>query len=190
MASAYFKQFAIKNNLTIDYGYMYGKYKNFYISLRETLGSTKVLYIITRLGEDKENLKKVLSVFDEVELPKYRITNLERKENYLSFTFELSNDKAHLVSTFLDKFIQSYLDCGLECETICPICNGHLMRDALEAAHYCVNPDCPARVVESMIHFASRDAMNIDSLGDKKIEFLYGIKRKPRLPNFKSTLYF
>lgn len=57
--------------------------------------------------------------------------------------------------------------------TICPICNGHLMRDALEAAHYCVNPDCPARVVESMIHFASRDAMNIDSLGDKKIEFLY-----------------
>ena len=47
------------------------------------------------------------------------------------------------------------------------------MRDGLEAAHYCVNPDCPARVVESMIHFASRDAMNIDSLGDKKIEFLY-----------------
>ena len=57
--------------------------------------------------------------------------------------------------------------------TTCPICKGHLMRDGLEAAHYCVNPDCPARVVESMIHFASRDAMNIDSLGDKKIEFLY-----------------
>ena len=57
--------------------------------------------------------------------------------------------------------------------TICPICKGHLMRDGLEAAHYCVNPDCSARVVESMIHFASRDAMNIDSLGDKKVEFLY-----------------
>ena len=51
--------------------------------------------------------------------------------------------------------------------TICPICKGHLMRDGLEAAHYCVNPDCSARVVESMIHFASRDSMNIDSLGDK-----------------------
>lgn len=129
MASAYFRQFAIDNHLTVDYGYMYGKYKNFYISLRETLGSTKVLYIITKLGEDKENLKKVLSVFDEVELPKYRITNLERKENYLSFTFELSNDKAHLVSTFLDKFIQSYLDCGLECETICPICKNKILDD-------------------------------------------------------------
>ena len=57
--------------------------------------------------------------------------------------------------------------------TTCPICKGHLMRDGLEAAHYCVNPDCSARVVESMIHFASRDAMNIDSLGDKKVEFLY-----------------
>lgn len=57
--------------------------------------------------------------------------------------------------------------------TTCPICKGHLMRDPLEAAHYCVNPECSARIVESMIHFASRDAMNIDTLGDKRIEFLY-----------------
>lgn len=42
-----------------------------------------------------------------------------------------------------------------------------------EAAHYCINQDCPARVVESMIHFASRDAMDIDTLGDKKIEQLH-----------------
>lgn len=53
---------------------------------------------------------------------------------------------------------------------VCPICNSHLVRFEDEAAHYCINQDCPARVVESMIHFASRDAMNIDSLGDKKIE--------------------
>ena len=36
-----------------------------------------------------------------------------------------------------------------------------------------INQDCPARVVESMIHFASRDAMNIDTLGDKKVEFFH-----------------
>lgn len=47
MASAYFRQFAIDNHLTVDYGYMYGFYKNFYISLKETLGSTKYLYIMT-----------------------------------------------------------------------------------------------------------------------------------------------
>lgn len=55
----------------------------------------------------------------------------------------------------------------------CPICGSHLVRFEDEAAHYCINQDCPARVVESMIHFASRDAMDIDTLGDKKIEFFH-----------------
>lgn len=55
----------------------------------------------------------------------------------------------------------------------CPVCGSHLVRMPDQAAHYCINQDCPARVVESMIHFASRDAMNIDSLGDKKIEQLH-----------------
>ena len=55
MASAYFRQFAIDHGLTVDYGYMYGKYRDFYISLKETLGSTKTLCIITHLAEDKEN---------------------------------------------------------------------------------------------------------------------------------------
>lgn len=57
--------------------------------------------------------------------------------------------------------------------TICPVCGQPLVRYEDEAAHYCINLDCDARVVESMIHFASRDAMNIDGLGDKKVEFLY-----------------
>lgn len=55
----------------------------------------------------------------------------------------------------------------------CPICDSTLVRFPDEAAHYCINQDCPARVVESMIHFASRDAMDIDTLGDKKIEFFH-----------------
>lgn len=55
----------------------------------------------------------------------------------------------------------------------CPICGSKLIRFADEAAHYCVNQDCPARVVESIIHFASRDAMDIDTLGDKRIEFFH-----------------
>lgn len=57
--------------------------------------------------------------------------------------------------------------------THCPICHSELVRFPDEAAHYCINQDCPARVVESMIHFASRDAMDIDTLGDKKIEFFH-----------------
>lgn len=57
--------------------------------------------------------------------------------------------------------------------THCPICGSELVRFPEEAAHYCINQDCPARVVESMIHFASRDAMDINTLGDKKVEFFH-----------------
>ena len=57
--------------------------------------------------------------------------------------------------------------------THCPICGSELVRFPEEAAHYCINQDCPARVVESMIHFASRDAMDIDTLGDKKAEIFH-----------------
>lgn len=55
----------------------------------------------------------------------------------------------------------------------CPVCHSELVRYPDEAAHYCINIDCPARVIESMIHFASRDAMNIDTLGDKRVEFFH-----------------
>lgn len=53
---------------------------------------------------------------------------------------------------------------------MCPDCGMPLHRFEDEAAHYCVNSDCPARVVNSIAHFASRDAMNIDGLGEKKVE--------------------
>lgn len=52
----------------------------------------------------------------------------------------------------------------------CPDCGSELVRFPDEAAHYCINQDCPARVVESIIHYASKDAMDIISLGDKTVE--------------------
>lgn len=54
--------------------------------------------------------------------------------------------------------------------TQCPSCGGNLVRYPDEASHYCINPDCPARVIESIVHFASRDAMNIEGLGYKTVE--------------------
>lgn len=54
--------------------------------------------------------------------------------------------------------------------TDCPVCGSKLVKEKDEVDYYCVNLDCKARVVESLIHFASRDAMNIDGLGDKRIE--------------------
>ena len=53
---------------------------------------------------------------------------------------------------------------------VCPVCGSPLHRFEDEAAHYCINADCPARVVSSIAHFASRNAMNIEGLGEKKVE--------------------
>lgn len=60
--------------------------------------------------------------------------------------------------------------------TLCPVCQSKLERNEEEADTYCLNIDCKARVIEAMIHFASRDAMNIDGLGDKKVELLHELQ--------------
>ncbi|MBP2666902.1 MAG: ligA [Firmicutes bacterium] len=54
----------------------------------------------------------------------------------------------------------------------CPECGKPVIRKPGEAAHRCVNPDCPAMAREGLIHFVSRDAMNIDGLGPSIIETL------------------
>lgn len=55
----------------------------------------------------------------------------------------------------------------------CPVCQGDLIRFDQEADTYCVNVDCPAKIKEALIHFASREAMNIDTLGEKRVEQLH-----------------
>ena len=52
----------------------------------------------------------------------------------------------------------------------CPVCGGEVRRLENQAAVKCINPECPAKISREIIHFASRDAMNIDSLGEKIIE--------------------
>ena len=55
----------------------------------------------------------------------------------------------------------------------CPKCNSELVRKDGEADYYCPNEYCEERVKNSLIHFSSRKAMNIDTLGDKLVEQLY-----------------
>lgn len=70
-----------------------------------------------------------------------------------------------------------------EFPSLCPVCEKPLHRDGEEAAHYCLNAKCPAQVVESMIHFASRDAMNIDTLGEKRIQQLHNLGLLQSIPD-------
>ena len=57
--------------------------------------------------------------------------------------------------------------------TTCPCCGEAIVRKEKEADWYCVNSMCPDRLVNGLIHFASREAYNIDSLGDKLVIQLY-----------------
>ena len=52
--------------------------------------------------------------------------------------------------------------------TVCPVCGTPLIRK--DAMHFCLNPNCDARKVESIIHFSSKDAMDIEGLGEKVAE--------------------
>src|SRR5271169_4818031 len=54
----------------------------------------------------------------------------------------------------------------------CPVCGGKVVREEGEVASRCINIDCPARLKESIRHFASRGVMNIDGLGDALIDQL------------------
>ena len=55
---------------------------------------------------------------------------------------------------------------------VCPECGEPLTR--VQGLHYCLNKECPSRKIEGIIHFASRDAMDIDGLGESIVEEFYG----------------
>ena len=54
----------------------------------------------------------------------------------------------------------------------CPVCGGRVLREEGEAAVRCINTNCPARLKESLQHFASRTVMNIDGLGEAIVDQL------------------
>ncbi len=57
--------------------------------------------------------------------------------------------------------------------TNCPMCNSQLIKKEGQVDYFCPNDKCPARHIEGLIHFVSRDAMNIDGLGDRIVEDFY-----------------
>ena len=55
---------------------------------------------------------------------------------------------------------------------VCPVCGAEVVREEGEAATRCIGIECPARTLRNIVHFASREAMNIDGLGEAIIEQL------------------
>ncbi len=57
----------------------------------------------------------------------------------------------------------------------CPKCGSPIVKDGSEVLYFCKNPECGGRILEGIIHFASRAAMDIEGLGEKQIEQLYSM---------------
>ena len=64
----------------------------------------------------------------------------------------------------------------VEVPTVCPVCGSSVLNDEEEVAIRCIGIECPAQQLRSIIHFASKEAMNIDGLGPALLELL--IKEK------------
>ena len=68
----------------------------------------------------------------------------------------------------------------------CPVCHTKLFKEEEEAVWRCVNIDCPAQVVERIIHFVSKDAMDIRGLGDANVRKFYDLKLLQDIPGVYS----
>ena len=56
--------------------------------------------------------------------------------------------------------------------TQCPVCGGEIVREEGEVASRCINTNCPARLKESILHFAARGVMDIDGMGEALVDQL------------------
>ena len=64
----------------------------------------------------------------------------------------------------------------------CPVCNHKLVKPEEEAVWRCINPQCPAQVVERIIHFVSKDAMDIRSFGEANVKKFYELGLLKSIP--------
>lgn len=78
-----------------------------------------------------------------------------------------------VVSVVLDR--RTGYEIPFKMTDICPICGSRLIRRESEAAYYCTNLNCDAKHIEGLIHFASRNAMNISGFGDSITEDFYNM---------------
>lgn len=63
----------------------------------------------------------------------------------------------------------------------CPDCGSELVK--VEAMHFCMNKNCPSRNIETLIHFASKDAMDIDGMGEKVCEEFFAMNYISSIPS-------
>jgi len=71
----------------------------------------------------------------------------------------------------------------------CPVCHSAVYKEEGEAISRCLNPSCPARIRESILHFASRRAMNIEGLGEALVDHLLTAGLVKKIPDLYHLKY-
>ncbi|MDR3763125.1 MAG: NAD-dependent DNA ligase LigA [Acidobacteriota bacterium] len=109
--------------------------------------------------------RATLHNYDEIERLSVRVGDwvlVERGGDVIPKVVRVANDAAH----------QPVEPRPFHMPTVCPECGGHVVRAEGEVNHYCVNAACPAKLRESLQHFASRRVMNIEGMGEALVDQL------------------
>jgi DNA ligase (NAD+) len=77
-----------------------------------------------------------------------------------------------------------------EMRSDCPVCSFPLVRKIGEADHYCSNPECPGKNINQLIHFSSRVAMDIDTLGERVVEIFHELGYLNNIPDIYRLYHF
>ncbi len=108
------------------------------------------------------------------------------KEKYLKIGDEVLIERAGDV---IPQIVKSLVELRNGTETIiefpkqCPVCKSELFKEDEEAVWRCINIECEAQVVERMIHFVSKDAMDIKSFGEANVRKFYALNLLKDIPN-------
>lgn len=108
------------------------------------------------------------------------------KEKDLKIGDTVLVERAGDVIPYIVKSLAELRD-GSETEIIypkkCPVCQSELYKEEGEAVWRCINIECPAQAAEKMIHFVSKDAMDIRSFGEANVKKFYGLGLLKDIPN-------
>lgn len=108
------------------------------------------------------------------------------KEKDLKIGDTVLVERAGDVIPYIVKSLAEVRD-GSETEIVypknCPVCESELYKEESEAVWRCINIECPAQAAERMIHFVSKDAMDIRSFGEANVKKFYGLGILKDIPN-------
>ena len=147
-----------------------------------------IIFTVGRTGQITPN-----AVLDPVIVMGSTISRatLHNEDNVVSLGLKIGDIVAiHKAGDVIPEVIRALPErrCGNEKDFVmiktCPICGSTLVKKGDTVDYFCVNDDCPKRNIELLIHFASKNAMNIDGLGDRIIEDLYNMKYVLNIDDF------